>query len=31
LKLFEGEGGVTSQLADDLSIEEIESILEGVE
>jgi len=28
---FEGAGGVTSQLAEDLSIEEIENILEGVE
>ena len=28
---FEGEGGVAAQFAEDLSIEEIESILEGVE
>jgi len=30
-EVFEGEGGVASQLSQDLSIEEIESILEGVE
>ena len=30
-EVFEGEGGVTSQLSQDLSLEEIESILEGVE
>ena len=27
---FEGEGGVASQLAEDLSIEEIENIIEGI-
>jgi len=29
-EVFEGEGGVTSQLAEDLSIEEIENIIEGI-
>jgi len=29
-EVFEGEGGVASQLADDLSIEEIENIIEGI-
>ena len=29
-EVFEGEGGVASQLAEDLSIEEIENIIEGI-
>jgi len=29
-EVFEGEGGVTSQLAEDLSLEEIENIIEGI-
>ncbi len=29
-EVFEGEGGVVSQLAEDLSIEEIENIIEGI-
>jgi len=28
--VFEGEGGVASQLAGDLSLEEIENIIEGI-
>jgi len=30
-EVFEGEGGVTSQLAGDLSLDEINSILEGID
>ena len=29
-EVFEGEGGVASQLAEDLSVEEIENIIEGI-
>src|SRR6056300_952461 len=29
-EVFEGEGGVASQLAEDLSLEEIENIIEGI-
>ena len=30
VNVFEGEGGVVSQLTEDLSIEEIENIIEGI-
>ena len=29
-EVFEGEGGVATQLAEDLSLEEIENIIEGI-